>query len=241
MASPFDLGVGMPHPSITIRTVFWSAFVMLQCYKSTTSQLSSSRAYSVKYAFKSNPGMLGNFCVPPHQRVIAPQEACSTRKNLDFASVRLRSGFEAKRVLKLHLADDSFMQKFGQLAQLALSKLGRLQLRHLSIGRPSVAALCDRWRNDRLLSTSTDAPSPQSHSQVQEYQEPFRKTLKDRKRAFKQAETNATEAQTRGDSENEFEDWRLTVGLEIHAQLNTARKLFSGTSRSHNKGNIADN
>ena len=26
--------------------------------------------------------------------------------------------------------------------------------------------------------------------------------------------------------------WRLTVGLEIHAQLNTPRKLFSGASRS---------
>ena len=27
---------------------------------------------------------------------------------------------------------------------------------------------------------------------------------------------------------DEIEGWELTVGIEIHAQLNTARKLFSG-------------
>ena len=34
--------------------------------------------------------------------------------------------------------------------------------------------------------------------------------------------------------------WRLTVGLEIHAQLNTARKLFSGVSQRRIKRSGSD-
>ena len=60
---------------------------------------------------------------------------------------------------------------------------------------------------------------------------PLRKQLKDEARAKK-----AASVETRGkakvkDVDPRLKDWELTVGIEIHAQLNTARKLFSCTSR----------
>lgn len=33
----------------------------------------------------------------------------------------------------------------------------------------------------------------------------------------------------------DLEDWELTVGIEIHAELNTARKLFSDAATSNNE------
>lgn len=55
---------------------------------------------------------------------------------------------------------------------------------------------------------------------------PFRKELKDE---LKRRRTNApTETSTEPIvAPSEHPNWELTVGLEIHAQLNTDRKLFS--------------
>ena len=55
---------------------------------------------------------------------------------------------------------------------------------------------------------------------------PYRKQLKDeakRRRAAGESKNNAP--QKSGDAR--AEKWELTVGIEVHAQLNTERKLFS--------------
>ena len=65
---------------------------------------------------------------------------------------------------------------------------------------------------------------------------PLRKQLKEeakrRRLAKRLAEHDAPVVSNgkvnRGGSESRLEKWRLTVGLEIHAQLNTEHKLFSG-------------
>jgi aspartyl-tRNA(Asn)/glutamyl-tRNA(Gln) amidotransferase subunit B len=61
---------------------------------------------------------------------------------------------------------------------------------------------------------------------------PFRKQLKDAAKQQKK-EHRASSGLTknaRGDSR--LDKWELTVGVEIHAELNTARKLFSGAATS---------
>jgi len=59
---------------------------------------------------------------------------------------------------------------------------------------------------------------------------PYRKQLKDA------AKKKKAEAGTRKHKSNNqrLDDWELTVGIEIHAQLNTARKLFSPAASSFN-------
>lgn len=55
----------------------------------------------------------------------------------------------------------------------------------------------------------------------------FRKQLKDEKKLRK--------VQGRGQRFQRLEEWELTVGIEIHAQLNTARKLFSSAASTINE------
>lgn len=65
-----------------------------------------------------------------------------------------------------------------------------------------------------------------------EHQVPFGKQLKDefkRKRIEKQIATNQNPLEKRT---AKLDRWDLTVGLEIHAQLNTAHKLFSTSTTS---------
>ena len=54
----------------------------------------------------------------------------------------------------------------------------------------------------------------------------LRKELKDEKKASRTA--RRAEDAVENVDKDATGDWRLTVGIEIHAQLNTARKLFSG-------------
>ena len=55
---------------------------------------------------------------------------------------------------------------------------------------------------------------------------PFRKQLKDEAKQRRAAEKLGRSAQkTRANAP--LERWELTVGIEVHAQLNTERKLFS--------------
>lgn len=60
---------------------------------------------------------------------------------------------------------------------------------------------------------------------------PFRKQVKDEFKRRKSNETaiNGSNAKKLVD-ETTLDRWELTVGLEIHAQLNTKHKLFSGKS-----------
>jgi aspartyl-tRNA(Asn)/glutamyl-tRNA(Gln) amidotransferase subunit B len=51
--------------------------------------------------------------------------------------------------------------------------------------------------------------------------------LKDDRKAARAAKGNVNGSQGSEDRDA-IPGWDLTVGIEIHAQLNTARKLFSG-------------
>lgn len=80
----------------------------------------------------------------------------------------------------------------------------------------------------RSIQTTT-APPPTDDA-------PFRKALKDAAKKKKKDERAAS-----GSSRNaskarspRLEKWELTVGIEIHAELNTARKLFSSAATSAN-------
>ncbi|OBR05418.1 PET112 family protein [Colletotrichum higginsianum IMI 349063] len=59
---------------------------------------------------------------------------------------------------------------------------------------------------------------------------PLRKKLKEEK---KQLKKEARSQKPKGSNQT-VEGWELTVGIEIHAQLNTARKLFSPAATSFN-------
>ncbi|CAD6593538.1 MAG: hypothetical protein ASARMPRED_007634 [Alectoria sarmentosa] len=76
-----------------------------------------------------------------------------------------------------------------------------------------------------------------SPSSTQASQTPFRKQLKDQAKRKRDAQrldaiqgiTHAAGTRSNGSNSKK---WRLTVGLEIHAQLNTERKLFSDAMTS---------
>jgi aspartyl-tRNA(Asn)/glutamyl-tRNA(Gln) amidotransferase subunit B len=95
-----------------------------------------------------------------------------------------------------------------------------------------------RARNSSLTATartarrstqnfSTDSnPSPKDDA-------PFRKILKDAaKQKKKKLDGSGSGVSKRNDAR--LEKWELTVGIEIHAELNTARKLFSSAAASAN-------
>ena len=57
---------------------------------------------------------------------------------------------------------------------------------------------------------------------------PFRKQLKDE---AKQKRAAARSRQETSSEDTKLDSWELTVGIEVHAQLNTERKLFSSTQK----------
>ncbi|RKU40276.1 hypothetical protein DL546_002667 [Coniochaeta pulveracea] len=59
---------------------------------------------------------------------------------------------------------------------------------------------------------------------------PLRKKLKEQAKALK---VSGKKKKAKADNQT-VPGWELTVGIEIHAQLNTARKLFSGATTSFN-------
>lgn len=66
---------------------------------------------------------------------------------------------------------------------------------------------------------------------------PLRKHLKEEAKR-KKAETKAARsagAQTKGGPDTRLEKWELTVGIEVHAELNTACKLFSSAPTALNR------
>ena len=65
---------------------------------------------------------------------------------------------------------------------------------------------------------------------------PFRKVLKDAaKQKKKDDRVSSKSSKKLSRAQNpRLEKWELTVGIEIHAELNTARKLFSGSATSAN-------
>ena len=69
------------------------------------------------------------------------------------------------------------------------------------------------------------------HTAIPQRQEvtPLRKELKDVSKAARAAKRVSENGSAVANRE-QIDGWELTVGIEIHAQLNTPRKLFSGKS-----------
>jgi aspartyl-tRNA(Asn)/glutamyl-tRNA(Gln) amidotransferase subunit B len=77
-------------------------------------------------------------------------------------------------------------------------------------------------------SSSSSTPAPANAAPVPIV--PFRKQQKDQAKALK-----ASGKKKKKNADNQtVPGWELTVGIEIHAQLNTARKLFSPAASSFN-------
>ncbi|KAF2012178.1 hypothetical protein BU24DRAFT_465742 [Aaosphaeria arxii CBS 175.79] len=108
--------------------------------------------------------------------------------------------------------------------------------------RPYVCPACLRSARSPSLATSPSISRPllrnlQTDSQALPQEDtPFRKQLKDAARK-KKKEDRAAPGSKKGSkkqSDPRLEKWELTVGVEIHAELNTAHKLFSGAATSMN-------
>ena len=69
---------------------------------------------------------------------------------------------------------------------------------------------------------------------------PLRKQLKDEAKAKKSALLETKGKAKKHDIDPRLKNWELTVGIEIHAQLNTARKLFSCKCKAREKYLHAD-
>lgn len=82
--------------------------------------------------------------------------------------------------------------------------------------------------NARAIQTATQ-PLPNDDA-------PFRKALKDAtKQKKKDDRVNSKSARKSSKAQDpRLEKWELTVGIEIHAELNTAKKLFSSAATSAN-------
>ena len=57
---------------------------------------------------------------------------------------------------------------------------------------------------------------------------PFRKQLKDEAKRRRETEGSGDRKKKNKLDDERLERWELTVGIEVHAQLNTEKKLFSG-------------
>ncbi|KJZ77624.1 Glutamyl-tRNA(Gln) amidotransferase subunit B [Hirsutella minnesotensis 3608] len=112
----------------------------------------------------------------------------------------------------------------GYLLNGTLSRRGCLQIPAIAVK----SALLERGRPGNgsvraLHAAPQRAPSPPSPAI------PLRKQLKAEARQAKKQGTK----RSKGDSQT-VDGWELTVGIEIHAQLNTSRKLFSSAATSFN-------
>lgn len=98
---------------------------------------------------------------------------------------------------------------------------------------PSASSLCPPRPSSRALHTETLSP--------QQADTPFRKQLKDAVKKQKKGARGGSGSIKDGDiaKDPRLDKWELTVGIEIHAELNTARKLFSGAATSETRENVA--
>ena len=122
----------------------------------------------------------------------------------------------------------------------SLRDLSRYLLQGQISSRGCTFASASRLRAPKSSSRTVSAPSVRFlYSQQQDtdsYSQPsaipLRKQLKD---AAKAAKKTGGKQKKKPKSEDQVVDgWELTVGIEIHAQLNTSRKLFSSATTSFN-------
>ncbi|KAK8096168.1 PET112 family protein [Apiospora kogelbergensis] len=116
----------------------------------------------------------------------------------------------------------------GQVSRQGCLRLTRshLSARALAL-RPAIASHCRSLHTQQAApeaSLSSSPAPPPSHV-------PLRKQLKDE---AKKAKAAAAGKKKKNASNQVVPGWELTVGIEIHAQLNTAKKLFSEATTSFN-------
>jgi len=110
---------------------------------------------------------------------------------------------------------------------------------------PSQPSASIPWQNLRVASLRQQWSLPIHHARTLQTdippanEIPFRKKLKDEARRKREAKRldheDGLNGISRGDNKRARQDkWKLTVGLEIHAQLNSERKLFSSAKTSDN-------
>ncbi|KAH6721632.1 glutamyl-tRNA amidotransferas-like protein subunit B [Leptodontidium sp. MPI-SDFR-AT-0119] len=93
-------------------------------------------------------------------------------------------------------------------------------LRQLRQCRQTAQSVCSQ----RYHTTQTSTDSSLADSPIA-----YRKQLKD------EAKTRKADGAKKSNKDNQtLDEWELTVGIEIHAQLNTARKLFSSAASTIN-------
>lgn len=124
-------------------------------------------------------------------------------------------------------------RSLGELSSYLLE--GRLSRRGCINGRRLSSRTVPIWSSLhppyalRHLHTQPETATTATPTASQTPHVPLRKQLKEQaKQAKKQGKKKA-----KGDSQT-VDGWELTVGIEIHAQLNTSRKLFSPAATSFN-------
>ncbi|CAI6334937.1 unnamed protein product [Periconia digitata] len=99
---------------------------------------------------------------------------------------------------------------------------------------------CTRWQVSKSWASPVRSNASRPlHTTAQSISDnaPFRKVLKEAAKKIKKEKREAPEVSRKhGQMKNSrVDDWELTVGIEIHAELNTAQKLFSGAATSTNQ------
>ncbi|KAF1963332.1 hypothetical protein CC80DRAFT_397320 [Byssothecium circinans] len=97
--------------------------------------------------------------------------------------------------------------------------------------KTEIASLVSRQSSTRLTRAL------HTQSQPTKDDAPFRKVLKDaaKKKRKEDKASSGSSKSSRHNKDARLEKWELTVGIEIHAELNTARKLFSSAATSVNE------
>ncbi|KAF2687922.1 hypothetical protein K458DRAFT_440676 [Lentithecium fluviatile CBS 122367] len=95
---------------------------------------------------------------------------------------------------------------------------------------PLTSAVRPKPTSARALQSDTKPPPPNDDT-------PFRKLLKDaaKKKRKEDRASSGSPKVSHCDRDARLSKWELTVGIEIHAELNTARKLFSQAATSVNE------
>lgn len=95
-----------------------------------------------------------------------------------------------------------------------------------------------RWPHKRALvickqPSVTFSTSPRNFN-IASTAAPLRKQLKDEAKQRKKSAKAATSDRKLEAPDTLLDSWELTVGIEVHAELNTAHKLFSSAATSDN-------
>ncbi|KXX77751.1 Glutamyl-tRNA(Gln) amidotransferase subunit B, mitochondrial [Madurella mycetomatis] len=101
----------------------------------------------------------------------------------------------------------------------------------LRAGLPRISAARPAAQQTRALAGQTETQTSTASSTPAVPVTPIRKQLKEEAKALK---ASGKKRKKKNTDNQTVPGWELTVGIEIHAQLNTARKLFSPAATSFN-------